>query len=92
MKSDILPTINLVKNWDTQKINTYIPFKNNNSYGSELISNDIITNLSKDRNNNFFKKTIFKNKSRHGHEMTTTLSNTSISKPKYWPSRGLYEK
>jgi len=122
MKKQIL-SINLIKDWEKGKYNTFTPFKNNNNYGSELNNKITTVNLVKDWNSNIFNTTVFKNnstsgyelktnksidkqkiknygnhtmclknKNKFGYEMNEKIANTSISKPRYWPSRGLYEK
>tara|TARA_B100000524_G_C23435540_1_gene293179 strand:+ start:204 stop:482 length:279 start_codon:yes stop_codon:yes gene_type:complete len=84
--------VNIVKDWDSKQYNTYTPFKNNNNYGSELYSKQSSPNIVKDWKYKKFNTNPFTNSSLYGYEMKNKLSNVSISRPRYWPSRGLYEK
>ena len=78
--------VSIVKDWELEKFKTHTPFNNKSINGSEVTENKDI-NLIK-------HKTIvltLKNKSATGNEMNNKLSNTSITRPRYWPSRGLTE-
>ena len=84
--------VNIVKDWGSKSYNTCTPFRNNNNYGSELYSKQSTTNMVKDWKYNKFQTKTFKNNSSQGYDMKSKLSNVSISKPRFWPSRGLSEK
>ena len=77
--------VSIVKDWNQETYKTQTPFNNKANNGSE-------TKLMNEFNKS--KKTInliLKNKSDTGKELNNKLSNTSITKPKYWESRGLTE-
>ena len=63
--------------------------KNKSSYGYELKDNKSINKKNVKRCDT--NKTL-KNRNIFGNESNNKLSNTSITKPRYWPSRGLFEK
>ncbi len=83
--SSFIP-VSIVKDWNLETYKTQTPFNNKAVNGSETkINNDLDKPKIKTIN------IILRNKSDTGNELKNSLSNTSISRPKYWPSRGLTE-
>ena len=83
--SSFIP-VSIVKDWNLNTFKTNTPFNNKAFNGSEIKENNDISKLTKKT-----IKIVLKNKSATGKEMNSNLSNTSISRPRYWPSRGLTE-
>lgn len=83
--SSFIP-VSIVKDWDLQTYKTETPFYNKATNGYEAKSNK---DLDKPKQKTI--NIILRNKSETGNEMKSKLANTSITKPKYWPSRGLTE-
>ena len=83
--SSFIP-VSIVKDWNLETYKTQTPFNNKAFNGSETKINKAL-----DKSNKKTIKIILRNKSESGNELKNTLANTSISKPKYWPSRGLTE-
>lgn len=83
--SSFIP-VSIVKDWEIETFKTNTPFNNKAINGYEAKDNNDIY-LTKPKTINI----ILKNKSITGKEMNSKLSNTSITKPRFWPSRGLTE-
>ena len=83
--SSFIP-VSIVKDWEINNFKTMTPFNNKAINGAETKKNQDI-----EKKNNKTINIILKNKSATGKEMNSKLANTSISRPRYWPSRGLTE-
>ena len=80
---------NIVKDWNNNIFNT-TTLKNKSIRGYETKLN-LSLNNQKIKNYPDIKNITFRNTNKYGNEVKSNITNVSISKPKFWPSRGFYE-
>ena len=93
---------NDTKKYLKQNITNIVKDRNNNIFNTTTLKNKSILgyemkpNLSlgnqKIKNYSDKKNLTFRNTNKCGNEIKSNITNISISKPKFWPSRGFYEK
>ena len=88
--SELYTKQNIVKDCKKNIFNT-TTLKNKSISGYEIKPN-LSLNNQKIKNYPDKKNITFRNTNKCGNEIKSNITNVSISKPKFWPSRGFYEK